>query len=776
MKIKNMFRLVCVFLVLFFLGSLPSIASAEIIDDITVHTDVSGEVNLVVKFIYQVQYVGNFPHGKTSSSEVYFNVLGAVPATDWQNYESHRAPPSNIIQDVTVSTMDKATGPKIQLKLNRPAEISVNMGKNGQSLVIHIKPENSPAPLAAEDAAPSGEITPPKVIASTVAQQSVHIPLGGKDGLPVFPDINLPVQLAETVPNEKPTLTEMITKANNEASPLMIQGGNAMLEGQAFAAVESFNKVLNLPPNKYTEDAQLWVGVAREKTGQSRNAILEYNAYLKLYPHGRWVPWVKDRLALFKSSQPGLFVDAPPVVFVPPKVKNTEFEFTEFGSLSMEAYLGGNQTNTTAPIGTNQSPTSISTTTQKSVMSNLNMTARSFNNEYDNRLVFQDFYSANYLPGQENSNRMGAAYYELKDRVVNYSVKIGRQSGMGGGVMGRFDGITAGYEITPNYKANIVSGQLSDITIDSQPKFTGVSLDFGLKDPFGGSLYYINQTVDGFVDRRAAGGNVRYFEPTFSVMSMFDYDLQFGAINILTVQGTINGGGKANDYNFLVDRRRSPILDLRNALNGTTTSLATLEQNGWTKDDLLLLANQRTTTSSTASVGMVNHLNEKWNMGTDVSYSITDALDASGTDPALLGGATPLEGFVAATPSSGPIWSFSERLTGMGVFQPRDVSNFSFSYTKSMTSVSESLQCSNHSDIGEKMSLDTTLGFGNQADTVGGKSNNVSPSARISYKVKNNLTLDGQLGLTWSKTSSSVLQNSSNSFQDFLSFGFRLDF
>ena len=86
-------------------------------------------------------------------------------------------------------------------------------------------------------------------------------------------------------------------------------------------------------------------------------------------------------------------------------------------------------------------------------MTNLNMTARSYNNEYDNRFVFQDFYAANFLPGQASSSRLGAAYYEMKDRIVDYSFKVGRQSGFGGGVMGRFDGVSAGYGFGPGLES-----------------------------------------------------------------------------------------------------------------------------------------------------------------------------------------------------------------------------------------------------------------------------------------------------------------------------------
>jgi hypothetical protein len=778
---KKIYRLVfsCFALALF--GLLPITALAEIIDDMTARTDANGEVDLVVRFAFQIQYLRNFPQGKTDYSAIYFNALSTVPPDEWQNYESHRAPSSDVIQDVNVSTMDKATGPTIQLKLKRSAEVSVRLGSNGQSLLIHIKPDvvaASPVALAAIESPPSGEITAPKVVLPATAQKLVHIPLGGKDGLPVFPDIEQPVQTAEQAvppPSAPPSLADQIVKANTQASALMIQSGNALLTGQTFIAIDSLNSILKMQPNKYTEDAQLWIGVSRERVGQLPKAILEFTSYLKLYPNGKYSQWTKERLALYKVSQPALFASITRQTDGPAQV-NTEMQYSEFGSLSMEGYLGASQTTSIAPVGNTMVPTTVSATDQKSVISNVSLTARANNNEYDNRIVFQDFYSANYLPGQTNTSRLGAAFYEVKDRIDNYSFKVGRQSGSGGGVMGRFDGISAGYGISPDYRVDIAAGQLSDVTTDEQPKFAGASLDFGMRQPMGGSVYYIDQTVYGITERKAVGGNLRYFEPAFSVMSMLDYDLQFSEINFMTVQGTLNGGGKSNDYNFMLDRRKSPMLDLRNAISGTTSSITTLIQNGSSVSDLLTLVNQRTTASTLASAGMVNHLNDKWTMGTDVSYSITDALEASG----LLDGnghcVDPAVGCMAASPSSGPAWSISQRLTGLGVIRPRDVTNFSVNYTRTETSTGESLQISNHMDMAEKWSLDTSVGVNNQSDSTGGKSNNLAPTARVSYRMRNDLSLDSQLGLTWSTTSNSSLSTSSKTFQDFLSFGFRFDF
>jgi hypothetical protein len=554
------------------------------------------------------------------------------------------------------------------------------------------------------------------------------------------------------------------------------------LVGENFVAIEAFNNVLKLPPNAYSQDAQLWIGISREKLGQSGKAVLEYQTYMKLYPDGHLAAWVKDRLDKLKVSQPSLFLPPTKPGAAPVLLHNTEFQYSEFGSISMYYYQGFSQTNISPTPGAVQSPQTISNTYQKSLMTNVNMMARSYNNEYDNRLVFQDFFAANFLHGQASKQRLGAAYYEMKDRIVNYSVKIGRQSGLGGGVMGRFDGISAGYGFGTGMRANVVTGQLSDYSIDAKPTFNGISLDFGTKSPMGGSVYFINQNVSGITDRRAVGGNLRYFEQRFNVMGMLDYDVQIKALNMVMLQGTVNGiGNGATDLNFLLDHRRSPILDIRNAALFSTTPIAALIQDR-TKDELIQLAKQRTQTSNMAQIGMTNHLNEKWNIGTDFTISNTSALPRSGGNTSLPcsdvdnQAVIPLEGCVDAQPSSGNAWTISERMTGLGVIQPRDITNFSLSYSKNRLSAYNVFQVSNHVDLREKWTLDTTLLLNMQHDNTGGKSYDISPTARAAYMLRNNLSVDGQFGIDWNKNSNSASQTSTTSWREFFSFGGRYNF
>jgi hypothetical protein len=298
----------------------------------------------------------------------------------------------------------------------------------------------------------------------------------------------------------------------------------------------------------------------------------------------------------------------------------------------------------------------------------------------------------------------------------------------------------------------------------------------------GGSVYFINQNVSGITDRRAVGGNLRYFEQRFNVMGMLDYDVQIKALNMAMLQGTVNGiVNAATDLNFLLDHRRSPILDMRNAVNFTGNSIASLLQDK-TKDELIQLAKQRTTTSNMAQIGMTNHLNEKWNVGTDFTISNTSAMPRSGGNTSLPCSdvenqvVIALEGCVDAQPSSGNAWTISERMTGLGVIQPRDITNFSLSYSKNRQSAYEVFQVSNHVDLREKWTLDTTLLLNMQHDNTGGKSYDISPTARASYRLRNNLTVDGQFGIDWNKNSSSTFQTSSTSWREFYSLGGHYNF
>ncbi|MGB8517410.1 MAG: hypothetical protein WCD45_05935, partial [Gallionella sp.] len=524
-------------IVLFLLGC--DFAAAEIIDDVSLRNEVNGEADAVIRFsvpIQKLRYAQQ--HQASSLLIVYFNILETTVGDPWQDYESHRSPPSENIPSFTVITKDLNSNPKIEIQFDHPAELTLKAGRDGRSLLLHIKSEpikkerqeKSPpstsvivAPLAVVPApvftvqVPTPAAKPAVVAAQTapvmsppaVARKPVKGQLGGKDGLPVFPKIDEPIAAVEnSAPTADMPLSEQIKRANNQAARLMLQGRDALLSGEMFAAIEAFNNVLKLPGNQYSQDAQVWVGIAREKSGQPYKAKLEYETYLNLYPNGTAAAWVKDRLAKLNAVLPAVVAQQTAT----PTAQHTDFQTTEYGSVSVYYYSGASRTDTIATVGTQQIPTSLTRTDQSTLLSSVNMTSRSYNNEFDNRMVFQEFNATNFLPQQPNRELLNAFYYDVKNRIDNYSLRVGRQSPYGGGVMGRFDGATAGYGVTQDTRVNVVAGQLADIMIGPKPVFAGVSVDLGSKGTFGGSVYVIKQMVSGLNDRQAVGGNARYFE------------------------------------------------------------------------------------------------------------------------------------------------------------------------------------------------------------------------------------------------------------------------
>jgi len=821
---------------LFLLLALSGYASAEIIDDISLKDSANGEVDAVIRFSVPIQYSRHFPLRKSPDMAIYFNILGSVPRDEWQNYESHRSPASEVIRGFTITTRDLSTGPKIEVYFARPVEFSVSAGRDDRSILLHIKPDaaqqnkeqrlqpsGGAAPIVppASAAAPSIPAVPPVAVQQSglsqaaaataqpaavpqavpaaqpkpAAQQSPGPQLGGNDGLPVFPPIEQAApESASSQPAETPTLAEQIEKANKQAAIPMAKGRDAILAGQMFAAIEAFNNVLNLPPNKYSPAAQVWIGIAREKSGQQAKAKLEYELYLKLYPAGADAGWVRTRLGKLNAI-PSAATPAVPAT-APVRAQPTEFQTSQYGSISTYYYHGASQTSTVATIGTVQTPTTLSLTDQSSLISNVSLTARSYNNEFDNRFVFQDFNSKSFLKNQSNQNRLNAAYFDVKNRIDNYSARIGRQSAMGGGVLGRFDGIAAGYGFMPNWRANIATGQLSDKALDAKPTFVSLGLDFGVTSPLGGSVYFINQRAGGLTDRQAVGGNLRYFEQGMTAMAMLDYDTQIKALNIFTLQGTLNSES-GTDYNFYLDRRRTPSLSIRSAVNGATytqaiqnvdstgtpipgsftyvsapSTVSDLLQNGFTMDQLAVLAKQRTAIANSALLGITRRLKDRWQVGTDIGVSNTSSMPESGTD--LGNGITGREGYLAATPSSGNIWTISGRLSGSDVLSQRDMTLFSLGYSKSQQSRTETLLFYNHAYPRDLWIFDSTLRLTWQSDNTGGKSNTIGPVFRAGYLLRSSLTVEAEGGLDWTKATPAAMPESKTT-RKYFSFGFRWD-
>jgi tetratricopeptide (TPR) repeat protein len=596
-----------------------------------------------------------------------------------------------------------------------------------------VAPKPAPVPVAPEVIPPAVATVPP------VAPKSAPVPVA---------------------PEELPSIeaTGPPSSYDREAQALMEKSRAALARGDNASAITLLDKLLRLPPNKYSQDAQEYIGLARERAGETTAARKEYELYLSLYPTGDGADRVRQRIAVLEAKSAP--VPTPALRSVRPRVVP---ESSIVGSLSQYYYHGASKVDTTSfTPGTNiASQASLNQTDQSSLLTNLILTQRYRSEEYDNRFVIRDTYTKNFLQGQEDTNRPSAVYYEVKDRLHDYGGRIGRQPGGAAGVLGTFDGLQAGYNFTPKWRLNVVGGVPVDITYDSSLHFYGTSMEIGpYADHWGATLYVIEQTVDGVTDRKAVGSELRYFDPSFNVFGLFDYDTEFQASNITLIQGNWTGGGGTTAH-ALYDRRKTPALELVNSLMGESDTSISSQLQTKTYDQLKQQALDNTATTELKGVGVTQQLSTHWQTGLDVQSSRTSATVGSINQPPL--------------PDTGITYTYTGTVTGSGLFSPRDVTVFSLTHIDGKTYAGNLFSLTNRVLWGANWSLDTVLNWYKQHDSSTDLDlKRFSPSLKPSYKWKNNITLEAEIGLERTESTGPVLQDTTR--RRYWSLGYRWDF
>ncbi len=572
-----------------------------------------------------------------------------------------------------------------------------------------------------------------------------------------------------TAPVSAPTLpavalvlpsTEMTpaTSYDSDALALLDKSRAAIARGDNVTAIAALDQLLRLPPNRYSQDAQEYIGLARERTGEIAAARKEYQLYLHLYPIGEGSDRVRQRIATLDAAI--ATAPTPTLKIVRP---HTEAQSTVVGNLSQYYYHGASKLDSTTlvPTANTQNLAGLTKTDQSALITNLNFMQRYRSDDYDNRLVIRDTYTRNFLQGQDNTNRPSAIYYELKDRKLDYSARIGRQPGGSSGVLGRFDGALVGYNFSPKWRVNVVGGNPADVTYNSHFSFLGTGVDMGpFLEHWGGSLYTIEQKVDGVTDRHAVGSEIRYFSQSFTMYGLFDYDQEFKESNITLIQGnwTATSG---TSLHALFDRRKTPSLTLSNALLGESDTSIRSQLTTKSYEALKQQALNLTSTTDLHSVGVSQPLTPRWQTGLDVQSARTSSTVGSVNQP--------------GQPDTGTIYTYTGNIIGTGIFTQRDVNVVSISHISDKTYDGNSYALTNRLLWGQNWSLDTILSWYKQHDSSTNTDiERFSPTLKPSYKWKQNITLDVEFGEEHTTTRSQTTEDTNR--RRYWSLGYRWDF
>ncbi|MEJ2573916.1 MAG: AMIN domain-containing protein [Gammaproteobacteria bacterium] len=549
-----------------------------------------------------------------------------------------------------------------------------------------------------------------------------------------------------------PSPTTLPMPARETLAKWMEEARQSMAKADYSHAIALYTKILEYPDHSYRQDAQEYLGLARERNGQLAHAKAEYETYLKLYPKGEGADRVRQRLAGLLTAR------APAKDKLPKEARrkdvppwNVRGGFSQFYRRDVSSIEG---------FGT--------TVNQSALDSNLDVIAQLTQPKYEIRTRFTGGYRNDFLGstttgfGNTSPLRITSLYVDAADRHHHNLGRIGRQSQSRGGVLGRFDGLYLSHQLTPFVKLNLVSGYPVDIStvdrISTETLFYGVNADFGTySNTWDFNTFAVEQTSEGLLDRRAIGGEVRYFKPRHSALGLVDYDVSYQTLNMILLLGNWLFPDNSS-LNVVVDRRKSPILTTRNALIGQLDgSLAALKQR-FTEDQIRQLAVDRSADSQNYTVSLTHPLNDKLQISGDLTLSTLSA--------------TPASGGIAAIPASGNDWNYSVQLIGSSLIKAGDIAIIGLRMDNNSTSDMVSLNLNTRYPVNQAFRINPRLRIEQRKFSADNSTQwTTAPSVRINYMLRRYFNLEFELGGEW------IDRDTSSKFTDYyLSAGYRADF
>lgn len=751
-------------------------AFAAVIDTIEI-ARVGDQAEITVRFTTEIQYTRHTPGDQGKFLRIFFRVTKPGFSESEVMQEVRRSPKNDLILPFTVAYPELVNG--MLITFAKTTQYIVRAGEDNRSVVIMVPlPEDKKAPSAArKDNAPA---TAPAVDAKPpVTSVPADVPAAPGSVVVQTPDAEKP--------SAEPVLSS--EKVEEMAHAFLLDGQEAFAQGDFIRAINRMNRILSLPANSRTMDAQALIGESREKNGEIAKARAEYELYLKLYPDSPEASKIKQRLAALpavstvRRQSARIARDDKPA------------EWTVNGSLS-SYFFGGQSNQDDGPMKRDQ----------ESLISSLNVSARLRDSVTDTRFVFRNTDSRNFMQPSRNYNRIYSAYAERTDRDIGYFVRVGRQNPNGGGVLERFDGITGSYNLSPDWKVSAVYGEAVEFGSPFKKDFYGASVELApqVSRP-GASLYGIEQNIDGLLNRRAVGSEFRYFDGQFTGFGMLDYDLLYKGLNIGMAQANyLDQWG--NNYFVSYDYRQSPSYSLTNALAPAGYSSVTDLVSNVGMTQARQLVSDSTALSTMFATGVTIPFGERWQFGVD--YRMSEISGTSAVIPLnqmckelqdLVNPADPLcvdgpRGTLrvsemgicqadtydmvtktchASSEASGRTNMYSAQAIGTNLFVPNGVGVAYFGWISGPSYTGQNIGLSYIYPFMESWRLESNARYYAQHSDSGQNTTQISPSMKLVYQWRSSLSLESEIGYSESKNTGTT---ESKNRREYLYLGIRWDY
>ena len=557
-----------------------------------------------------------------------------------------------------------------------------------------------------------------------------------------------------TVPKEfKGSIHKNTSSLSEKQLTSLMKRARADLKNEKYSsAIRYLNALVNAGNHKYSSQALELLGLARQRKGQNAHAVTIYERYLKLYPDSKGSVRVRQRLAGLLTAASG------PRKKVRMKSNRQDVnEVTTFGSLSQFYRSNTAKTDGADPIKT-----------LSQLITFVDVRTAHRTNNFDHRYQFTSDHVFDFINDEDKGEfRFIETYYELSYRKTGTSGRIGRQALRIGGLLNRFDGISLGYQFTPDMRLNILAGFPVEIenkkSINENKKFYGLTFETGtFFKNWNMNLFYFDQKSNSFDDRTSLGTEVYYNNSRHSFFGMVDYDLLYNEINLLQFNGNMSFEQGRNIF-VNAFMRKTPVLSTSNALIGQQeTSLEELliQNPSLNIEQIYQLAKERTANSLTITTGGSQRLNLNYQATADITLSRVDSTTASGGVP--------------ATEEIGPDYFISTQLVGNNLLVDRDTGVLGLRYSSTTPSNTISLIANSRLPITRDWRINPRLQFDIRNSTGGRSQTKVRALIRTDYTYQNKVRFDFEIGYdTIDDTTDSASLVSNNLF---FTLGYRWNF
>ncbi|TNF35659.1 MAG: tetratricopeptide repeat protein [Gammaproteobacteria bacterium] len=510
--------------------------------------------------------------------------------------------------------------------------------------------------------------------------------------------------------------------SEEQLTKLMEDGRVAMVAKQYNKAIRIYTKVIESSDNGFAQEAQEYLGVARERNGQLAHAKAEYQKYLKKYPQGEDAERVQQRLTalitVYEEPKSRMLISER-------KEKPPHWEF--FGTVLQFYDRDVVDVNNMGEIVANSTLTT-----------NFNHNGRLHNSEYQMRTNLAANHAYDFEASETSDERITSMYLDLITPQRELEARMGRQKGRSMGVVGRFDGFDLGYHVNPQHKVRLITGfpyEQNNTVEDSTDKhFYSLGYEWiGFKPHWDANVFLFEQQADGLVDRKEVGGEVRYRTPDESFFSLFDYSTEFSAINYLMMVYNRRFEDRSA-LDVIADYRKSPFLTTSSALQGQvgSSTLADL-MDTLTEDEIAQLAVDRTATYKSLTVLHTRPLNDKLEFNADIAISNLSDTTASG-------GVEAIEG-------TGNEYTISAGLIANNLLSENDINIVNLRYSQLFNSDVLVLNVSARYRLQSAWRINPRLRIENREYDDGRSVDKLKPSVKLNYRRNRSWEYEMELSL-----------------------------